>query len=61
MTSVAFSPDGLQLASADSHKVKIWDCNTGKCLDTIKAVLDVAHAFAFTPNGKILVSGSVDG
>lgn len=27
----------------------------------IQGVLDVAHAFAFTPNGKILVSGSVDG
>lgn len=26
VTSVAFSPDGLQLASADSHKVTLHHC-----------------------------------
>uniref|UniRef100_A0A8C0RDN5 WD repeat domain 38 n=2 Tax=Canis lupus familiaris TaxID=9615 RepID=A0A8C0RDN5_CANLF len=58
--SIAFSPDGSQLASAGySHMVKVWDCNTGKCIETLKirpGVLDVAHACAFTPDGKLLVS-----
>ncbi|XP_008526615.2 WD repeat-containing protein 38 isoform X3 [Equus przewalskii] len=38
--SITFSPDGLQLASAGySRMVKVWDCNTGKCMETLKAVL----------------------
>ncbi|KAF5928935.1 hypothetical protein HPG69_002709 [Diceros bicornis minor] len=35
--SLAFSPDALQLASAGySRMVKVWDCNTGKCIETLK-------------------------
>lgn len=77
-------------------QVKVWDCNTGKCIETLKVrpvgvapkgvvkglpgeaggrqdmhpqslvkcfwqgVLDVAHACAFTPDGKLLVSGAAD-
>ncbi|XP_023388848.1 WD repeat-containing protein 38 [Pteropus vampyrus] len=59
--SIAFSPNGLQLASAGySHMVKVWDCNTGKCIETLTGVLDVAHACVFTPDGKLLVSGAAD-
>ncbi|KAF3821089.1 hypothetical protein GH733_011242 [Mirounga leonina] len=37
--SIAFSPDGSQLASAGySHMVKVWDCNTGKCIQTLKCL-----------------------
>nr|XP_008526616.1 PREDICTED: WD repeat-containing protein 38 isoform X3 [Equus przewalskii] len=42
--SITFSPDGLQLASAGySRMVKVWDCNTGKCMETLK-VRPVAEA-----------------
>lgn len=67
-------------------QVKVWDCNTGECLETLKVrhvltrigtrtgttrqlrlmlccpqgLLDVAHACVFTPDGKLLVSGSAD-
>ncbi|XP_045418644.1 WD repeat-containing protein 38 isoform X4 [Lemur catta] len=35
--SIAFSPDEQRLASGGySHMVKVWDCNTGKCLETLK-------------------------
>ncbi|XP_047555976.1 WD repeat-containing protein 38 isoform X2 [Lutra lutra] len=46
--------------SASGLLVKVWDCNTGKCIETLKGVLDVAHACAFTPDGKLLVSGAAD-
>uniref|UniRef100_G1Q0V3 WD repeat domain 38 n=1 Tax=Myotis lucifugus TaxID=59463 RepID=G1Q0V3_MYOLU len=61
--SIAFSPDGLQLASAGySPMIKVWDCNTGMCIETLKqGALDVAYACTFTPDGKLLlVSGAVD-
>ncbi|XP_047624337.1 WD repeat-containing protein 38 isoform X4 [Phacochoerus africanus] len=46
--------------SAFGLLVKVWDCNTGKCTDTLKGVLDVAHTCAFTPDGRLLVSGTAD-
>ncbi|XP_060246071.1 WD repeat-containing protein 38 isoform X3 [Meriones unguiculatus] len=44
--------------SASGLLVKVWDCNTGQCLETVKGLLDVAHACVFTPDGKLLVSGA---
>ncbi|XP_007474702.2 WD repeat-containing protein 38 isoform X1 [Monodelphis domestica] len=59
--SMAFSPDGHQMASSEySEMVKIWDCKTGKCTESLRGVLEVAHVCAFTPDGKLLVSGSAD-
>ncbi|XP_048669023.1 WD repeat-containing protein 38 isoform X5 [Marmota marmota marmota] len=37
VNSIAFSPDEGQLASASySGTIKVWDYNTGKCLETLK-------------------------
>lgn len=83
---------GLTNPSCFYFQVKVWDCNTGKCIEALKVrpvgiapkdvlkglsgkgggkagftpqspvkyfwqgVLDVAHACAFTPDGKLLVS-----
>ncbi|XP_060267798.1 WD repeat-containing protein 38 isoform X5 [Ovis aries] len=52
ISCLCYSPSGLL--------VKVWDCNTGKCTETLKGVLNVAHACAFMPDGKLLVSGAVD-
>ncbi|KAM9069438.1 WD repeat-containing protein 38 isoform 3-T3 [Sarcophilus harrisii] len=52
VSCVCFSPSGLL--------VKIWDCTTGKCTESLRGVLEVAHVCAFTPDGKLLVSGSAD-
>jgi WD40 repeat protein len=36
--AVAFSPDGQTLASGSSDEtIKIWDIETGKCLQTLRA------------------------
>ncbi|XP_020823179.1 WD repeat-containing protein 38 isoform X1 [Phascolarctos cinereus] len=59
--SMAFSADGLRMASSEySEMVKIWDCTTGTCTESLRGVLEVAHVCAFTPDGKLLVSGSAD-
>ncbi|XP_074218315.1 WD repeat-containing protein 38 isoform X1 [Camelus bactrianus] len=58
--SIAFSPDGLQLASAGySHTVKVWDCNSGKCIETLKVrpVETRVQWKACTPRAQYCTSG----
>ena len=65
--SVAFSPDGLILATLDEDiggslcgdAVKLWDVGTGQFLTVLTDGTDFAgFAVAFSPDGTKLVSGS---
>ena len=67
--SVAFSPDGLILASLDEDlggnldgaAIKLWDVETGEHLATLTDGTDSpGYAVAFSPDGTKLVSGSWD-
>jgi WD40 repeat protein len=56
--SVAFSPDGKQVASGSAdHTVRLWDAVTGALLQTLKGhsswVYSVVHSVAFSPDGKV--------
>lgn len=58
--TVAFSPDGKQLASASSHEVLLWDVNRGQAQRLCgggRPFTDVA----FDPRGKYLAWSSRDG
>jgi WD40 repeat protein/serine/threonine protein kinase len=65
--SVAFSPDGQRLATADTtvkdslgSVVKIWDARTGQEILTLKGHTGLVNSVAFSPDGQRLASGSRD-
>ncbi|KAM9873931.1 nwd1 protein [Verticillium dahliae] len=61
VTSVAFSADGLRLATASNDKtVKIWDAVTGVCVQTLKGHGRSVTSVAFTADGLQLASASRD-
>ncbi len=59
---VTFSPDGKQLASGSSSydgTIILWDAQTGAQLKTLRGQREI-YAVAFSPDGKLVVSGSGD-
>ncbi|KAJ6024792.1 hypothetical protein N7540_005589 [Penicillium herquei] len=61
VNSVAFSPDGLTLASGSrDNTIKLWDTATGTQRQTLEGHSNWVHSVAFSPDGLTLASGSRD-
>ena len=58
---VAFSPDGLYIASAgwDDH-VKLWNARDGKFIATLRGHVGAVYQVAFSADSRLLVSASKD-
>ena len=68
--NLAFSPDGKMVAFENGVSIHLWDTETGKTLDvshvdptneTDASLENVINAFAFSPDGKRLASGTWGG
>jgi WD40 repeat protein len=58
---VAFSPDGLTLASGSfDNTIKLWDTTTGTHRQTLEGHSGLVYSVAFSPDGLTLASGSHD-
>jgi WD40 repeat protein len=61
VSSIAYSPDGKQIASASGDRtVKVWNATTGKLLLTFRGHTDSVGRVAFSPDGKRIASGGED-
>ncbi|MCP9257542.1 hypothetical protein DINM_000890 [Dirofilaria immitis] len=62
ITSVAYSPDGAQIATgAEDGKVKVWSCRSSFCVVTFTEHSSGVSAVRWTSDGKALLSASLDG
>lgn len=60
VTALAFDKESKRLALGDNTNIKIYEISSGKLLHTLAGHFDDVKSLAFSPDGKILLSGSVD-
>ena len=62
-SQMAFSRDGHLLASSAINytEILLWDLTTGREIGTLTGHTDQVNAFAFSPDGTLLASGSGNG
>jgi len=59
VVAVAFSPDGMVLASAGEHAiVRFWDVPSGQSLGGFVAQSDAVRSVACSPGGSLMATGS---
>ena len=55
LRQIAFSPDGRTLTGLRHSSIAFWDANSGKLLG-IKTQHPDTHCFAFSPDGRLVVT-----
>jgi len=61
VADLAFAPDGLCLASTDTHGVRFWDWKTGQdAAPALSGHIDSVEALSYSPDGLYIASAAVD-
>jgi WD40 repeat protein/tRNA A-37 threonylcarbamoyl transferase component Bud32 len=60
ITALVFSPDGRLAAACSGRAIKVWNCASWKELATMTSHNDGLSALTFSPDSRVLVSGSID-
>jgi WD40 repeat protein/Tfp pilus assembly protein PilF len=61
VTSLAFSPDGVYVASGGfNNTIKIWEVSTGREIATLLGHQNGLNSLCFSPDGRHLASGGED-
>ncbi len=58
---IAFSPDGTLLAVCSAHHAEIIGARDGRVLRLIRGHAGTVADVAFSPDGRVIVTGSYDG
>src|SRR5262249_46003367 len=62
VVSVAFSPDGRHVASAElGSMIRVWNATTAEEVQALKADNKPISEVTFSPDGRCLASASLDG
>ncbi|TEU17353.1 MAG: MerR family transcriptional regulator [Anaerolineales bacterium] len=56
LNSLAFSPEGLKLASGDDKTVQLWEFTTGRRIVTFGPLGGVVKSVVFSPDGKLIAA-----
>jgi WD40 repeat protein len=56
ISDIAFSPDGMRVATAESDKARIWNVLSGKPLTTLSEHSEAVGRVVFDPQGKYLAT-----
>jgi WD40 repeat protein len=59
--AIALSPDGRTVAAAEARAILLWDVASGTRRATLRGHTSLVWSLAFSPDGKLLLSGAKDG
>merc|ERR1740130_953122 len=61
LLQVCFNPQGTKILTASSDKTsRLWDCESGECLQVMEGHTDEIFSCAFNYEGDTVITGSKD-